>query len=211
LGRGAGRNLTGLALAPEPPGLRLIEAKRPAFLREVRPNAKRLAWVGPAPSGQQTVLGGRFHPTPQMEADAIAQGLETRFFPWLVRQDVDAIFDAVVAWRAQAVTAGFGWAYIERERVGELVLQHRLPGAFLFREQVESGGLLSYGAEFGDPAYRDRRFLEYVDQLFRGTPPAELPFEGPRRYQLAINLKTASALGLTIPQSLLLRADHVFQ
>jgi putative ABC transport system substrate-binding protein len=90
-------------------------------------------------------------------------------------------------------------------------LQHRLPGVFLFRENAEAGGLLSYGAEFGDPAYKERRLLEYVDQLLRGTPPAELPVEGPREYQLVINLKTASALGLTIPQSLLLRADAVIQ
>ena len=84
----------------------------------------------------------------------------------------------------------------------------RLPVAYGFREHVDAGGLFSYSA---DLAENFRLAARYVDKILRGAKPADLPVEQPTRFQLIINLKTAKALGLTIPQSLLLRADEVIQ
>ena len=87
-------------------------------------------------------------------------------------------------------------------------LTHRLPSTYVIREYAEAGGLMSYGANIID---NFRRVATYVDKILKGANPAELPFEQPTKYALAINLKTAKALGLTVPQSLLLRADHVIE
>lgn len=207
-----GRNATGRTFAPEEGMLDLI-AKRFALLREVAPNATRLSWVGggrgtPLP----TVSGGRLEVAAQLEVAAAALGFETTFHPWVARQDYDAVFGGVVDSRAQAVaTVAIGWPYVERQRVAEFLLRHRIPSMHPYREMAESGGLLSYGADFADPAYVDRRAAEFADRLLRGTPPAELPVEGPRQYLLVVNLKTANELGLMIPPSLLLQADSVLR
>jgi putative ABC transport system substrate-binding protein len=96
----------------------------------------------------------------------------------------------------------------EGRRLADLALRHRLPTMFERRENVESGGLMSYGADFPDMF---RRSAAYVDKILRGAKPADLPVEQPTKFELVINLKTAKALGLTIPPSLLLRADAVIQ
>jgi putative tryptophan/tyrosine transport system substrate-binding protein len=93
-----------------------------------------------------------------------------------------------------------------RTRLADLAARRRLPVAYGNRESVEAGGLMSYGPSFLD-SYR--RAATYVDQILKGAKPAELPVEQPTKYELVINMKTAKALGLTIPQSVLLRADHV--
>ena len=95
-----------------------------------------------------------------------------------------------------------------RTRVAEVAAKNRLPAIFGFREFVESGGLMSYGADLPD-LYR--RAATYVDKIFKGTKPADLPVERPATFELVINLKAAKALGLTIPQSVLLRATEVIQ
>jgi putative ABC transport system substrate-binding protein len=91
-------------------------------------------------------------------------------------------------------------------RIAALLLKHRLPAVFPFREHVEDAGLVSYGVNL---ATLFRRAARYVDKILRGAKPADLPVEQPTTFELLINLKTAKALGLTIPQSLLLRADQV--
>jgi putative ABC transport system substrate-binding protein len=194
-----GRNATGRSFAPEQGTLDLI-AKRFTLLREVVPNAKRLAWVGGGRSAAlPTVTGGRLEVAAQVEAAAAALGFEIAFHPWPARQDYDAVFAGVVASRAQAVaTVVVGWPYVERQRLAEFLLRDRIPSVHPWREMVESGGVLSYGADFADLAYAEGCTVEFADRLLRGTPPAELPVEGPRQYLLAINLKTANALGLTI-------------
>src|SRR5262249_3927209 len=93
-------------------------------------------------------------------------------------------------------------------RINTLALQARLPTMHDFRELVEAGGLMSYGPNF---ASMFRRAAEYVDKILRGAKPGDLPVEQPTKFELVINLKTAKALGLTIPQSLLLRADQVIE
>src|SRR5262249_21754046 len=92
--------------------------------------------------------------------------------------------------------------------IAQLLLKHRLPGVFPFPAYPQNGGLMSYGASFEDAP---RRAATYVDKLLRGAKPGELPIEQPRKFDLVINLKTPKALGLTIPPSLLARADEVIE
>ena len=95
-----------------------------------------------------------------------------------------------------------------RARIASLAAEHRLPGMYPDSEYVEAGGLMSYGPNYSD---QHRRAAIFVDKILKGAKPADLPIEQPTKFELAINLKTAKALGLTIPQSLLVRADEVIQ
>ncbi|TMK82450.1 MAG: hypothetical protein E6G47_00315 [Actinobacteria bacterium] len=123
--------------------------------------------------------------------------------------DLRKAFDAIVRERAGAVAVFPGpalWSY--RGQIAALALQNRLPTMYLYRDGPESGGLMSYG-----PNLREswRGAARYVDKILRGAKPADLPVEQPTKFELVINLKTAKALGITIPQSLLLRAEEVLQ
>jgi putative tryptophan/tyrosine transport system substrate-binding protein len=95
-----------------------------------------------------------------------------------------------------------------RERLTALMTEHRLPAVYLSREFVDAGGLMSYAPSVADLF---RRAATYVDKILKGTKPADLPVEQPTKFELVINLKTAKALGLTIPQSILQRADEVIE
>ena len=98
--------------------------------------------------------------------------------------------------------------FTERQRVAELAREHRLAGMYSTREYAEAGGLMSYAARLSE---QFRRAAYYVDKILRGASPATLPIESPSHYELVINLTTAKALGLTIPESFLLRADVVIE
>ncbi len=98
--------------------------------------------------------------------------------------------------------------FAQRERIVDLAAKNRLPGIFEWREFAEAGGLLSYGTNI---TAMHRRLATYVDRILKGAKPADLPVEQPTKFELVINLKTAKALGLKIPQSLLVRADQVIQ
>ena len=97
---------------------------------------------------------------------------------------------------------------LQRERIVALAAQHRLPGIFEWREFAEAGGLLSYGANIADMY---RRLASYVDKILKGAKPGDLPVEQPTKFELVINLKTAKALGLTIPPTFLFQADEVIK
>jgi putative ABC transport system substrate-binding protein len=99
-------------------------------------------------------------------------------------------------------------SYYHRTRIADLAAKHRLPTMHGVRGYVDAGGLMSYWANQAD-LYR--RFASYVDRILRGAKPGDLPIEQPTKFELVINLKTAKALGLTIPQSLLARADEIIR
>jgi putative ABC transport system substrate-binding protein len=110
---------------------------------------------------------------------------------------------------AQALLVlAFGAYIAERQRIAALALRHQLPTMFNVRDHAEAGGLLSYGTDFNDLS---RRGAAYVDKILKGAKPADLPVEQPTKFELVINLKTAKALGPTIPSSLLQRADQVIE
>ena len=96
----------------------------------------------------------------------------------------------------------------ERRRIATLAIAARLPTMYGLREHAEDGGLMSYGINLRESF---RRAADYVDKIFKGTKPGDLPVELPTKFELVINLKTAKAIGLTIPESFLLRADEVIE
>ena len=109
---------------------------------------------------------------------------------------------------ALVVLAGLARSTEHRKRIADLAVKSRLPMMSVSREGVEAGGLMSYGTNFSDMY---RRAATYVDKILRGAKPSDLPVEQPTKFELVINLKTAKALGLTIPPTVLLRADHVIE
>jgi putative ABC transport system substrate-binding protein len=116
---------------------------------------------------------------------------------------------AAVRERAEALMVlGDPMFFINSRRLIEAAARHRLPAIWEWREFVDAGGLMAYGPQLDD---LNRRAATYVDRILRGAKPGELPVEQPTKFDLAINLKTAKALDLTIPSSLLLQADHLVQ
>lgn len=203
-----GRNVTGQTFIAGTE----IATKRMTLLKQIAPEAKRLAYlVSSAIPALLTVSGGRFDFGAAFEAGAKGLGFESRIQVLPLPQHLDAAFSEMLAWRAQAVTAGDGWHRAVPKQVAELLLRHRLPSAFLTREMVDAGGLLSYGVGRTEASYADARLADYVDRVLRGAAPATLPVEQPNRYELVINMKTAKALGLTVPQPLLIQADELVE
>lgn len=201
-----GRNVTGQSLIAGTD----IAVKRMSLLKQVAPNARRLAYLVPGVDpAYLTVKGGRYGTTEAFEAAARNLGFEPRIQRMLSAQGLEAAFSEMLAWRVQAVTAGVGWHQAVPNQVSELLLRHHLPSAFLTREMVDAGSLLSYGVGRTEAGYADLRLADYVDRVLRGTAPATLPVEQPRRYELVINMRTAKALGLTIPQRILVQADEL--
>jgi putative ABC transport system substrate-binding protein len=123
--------------------------------------------------------------------------------------DIESAFVALANARVDAVIVAIGSiTFLHRERIAQLALEHRLPSMFQLREFVAAGGLMSYGESLFD-FYR--RAASYVDKIFKGAKPADLPVEQPTRLFLVINRKTAQAIGTAIPVPLLVRADEVIE
>jgi putative ABC transport system substrate-binding protein len=148
----------------------------------------------------------------QSEATARALGItlqKTHLEPWMSAEQWDMAFAALRKDGVGAVTVMEGPVYvIQAPQIVAAALKHGLPTAFAFRPQAEAGGLMSYGANV---TTMWRRSAYFVDRIFRGAKPGDLPIEQPTEFELTINLKTAKALGITIPSSLRLRADHVIE
>jgi putative ABC transport system substrate-binding protein len=191
-----GGNVTGLSqqLTPE------IRAKQLQLLKETLHRLARVAVLhSPA-----TTVGLR-----EYEAAGQALGIRAQFVEVRGRDDLGRAFTAMARDRVDALLVpGDTFLFTERQRVTELARAHRLPGIYSLREFTELGGLMSYSARITE---QFRRAAVYVDKILRGASPAALPVESPSHYELVINLKTAKALGLTIPPALLVRADELIQ
>jgi putative ABC transport system substrate-binding protein len=146
----------------------------------------------------------------EMEGAARSQRLQLQSVEVVRAEDLDRAFSAVTNQRAQALIlpAGNPVGFAKRGQIASFAQRNRLPSMYGVKEYVDAGGLMSYGPS--NPDIR-RRAAIYVDKILKGAKPADLPVEQPTKFELVINLKTAKALGLTIPQSLLLQADKVIE
>jgi len=124
-------------------------------------------------------------------------------------EEFDSAFAAMARERAEGLLVAGGSTFlVHRTRLAELAVRSKLPTMWSYRETVEAGGLMAYAVNMADFV---SRAAEYVDKILKGAKPADLPVERPTKFELIINLKTAKALGITIPPSLLLRADEVIR
>ena len=194
-----GGTVTGLsALSPETSGKRL------ELLREVVPGLSRVALLW-NPDSRGNLLDYK-----ETEAAARSLHVELQSVELFRGEDLDRAFSTVTKGRAQAliVPVGNPITVARKDKVAHFAQRSRLPSIYGVREYVDAGGLMSYGPSTADLF---RRAATYVDKILKGAKPADLPVEQPTKFELVINLKTAKALGLTIPPSLLQRADHVIQ
>jgi putative ABC transport system substrate-binding protein len=192
-----GGNVTGLSLeATDTVGKRL------ELLREVMPGLRRMAIMLKAGSSETALE------LSEVQAAAHTLGLEVVPFEIKQAEDIDPAFEALKAQADALYVVGDNLIVANRTRIVSLALGARLPTSFNTRDVVQAGGLMSYGPSFPDLF---RRAAEYVDKILHGTKPGDIPVEQPTKFDLAINLKTAKALGLTVPPSLLARADEVIE
>ena len=192
-----GGNITGSSyLFPE------IVAKRFELLKETLPVTRVAVLVNPANPVHGLVLK-------EIEVAARVLALELQHVEVRDPNEFDRAFSAMTKKRADAlVVLDDGMFVHHRARIANLALKSRLPTMYGLREEVEAGGLMAYGVNLPDLA---RRAAVFVDKILKGAKPVDLPVEQPTRFELVVNLKTAKALGLTIPPSVLIRADEVIQ
>jgi len=193
-----GGNITGLAVL-----MTDLAPKELELLVSAVPMAKRIAvlWNPDAPS----------HAPALKAVEEAGRMLRVQLQPVVVRTaaELEGAFAAMARARAQAVLVlGTAIFLAERQRMAELAIKHRLPTMSNLKDAVEAGGLMSYSPNWDD-LYR--RGAIYVDRILKGAQPADLPVEQATKFELVINLKTAKAIGLTIPQSVLARADELIQ
>ena len=193
-----GGNITGISIVSTD-----LAAKRVQLLREVLPTATAVAVLA--------LKGGPATPlfVEQIRTAAQQLGMAVVVQEENEPQALALAFSAMARAQAQGlIVQSSPFTSDNAKRIAELAAQHRLSSILEFRAAVDAGGLLSYGPNLSE---MHRRAALYVDRIFKGAKPADLPVEQPTKFELVINLKTAKALGITIPQSLLLRADEVIQ
>jgi putative ABC transport system substrate-binding protein len=193
-----GGNVTGLSfMAPE------LGGKRLQLLKEILPGLSRVAvlWNAANPYASLVVR--------EMEIAATTLGVQLQSLVVRGPDDFAGALAAAATGRAGALTAVEDPLTItKRTQIVDFAAKSRLPAIYGVKEFVDAGGLMSYGVHLGD-LYR--RAAAYVDKILKGAKPADLPVQQPTKFEFVINLKTAKALGLTIPPSVLLRADEVIQ
>jgi putative ABC transport system substrate-binding protein len=191
-----GRNITGLTSISGD-----LTAKRLQLVRELLPNISRVAILvrESSPTAAQYIQESR--------AAARILGLELQLLTERNPAELPGIFAAVQKSSALVVADDAEFTALRAE-IAELALKYQLPTVFGFREMVEVGGLMAYGASFGD-LYR--RAAAHVHKIIRGAKPADIPVEQPTKFEFWLNMRTAKALGLTIPPSLLVRADELIE
>jgi len=180
-----------------------LVGKRLELLKEAVPKISRVAVMAyPGHPGEEREL---------KETQLTAQALKTALHYLSVTNsaDIDKAFGMIAKEHADAILAfPDPITMSHRTQIAEFALKRRLPSVFGWKDYVEAGGLMSYGPNLGESW---RRVAVYVDKILKGTKPADLPVERPAKFEFIINLKTANALGLTIPQSVLYRADKVIK
>ena len=197
LARPAG-NITGLTIqSPE------LAGKRLQLLKEAVPHLTRVAvlWDPTEPGRRELVK--------ETEAASPTLGLQLQTLAARSPQEIDSAFAAMTRERAGALVVLTDSIFTnQRRQIAELATKRRLPSIFMTLEYAEAGGLMAYSANFLDV---QRRAATFVDKILKGAKPADLPIEQPTKFDFVINLKTAKALGLTIPPSMLLQADRVIE
>ena len=198
LGRPGG-NVTGTTFTPSPQ----LFAKQLQILKEAVPRVSRVAFLlNPADTSFAPQIK-------EVEVAARSLGIRLQRLETRGLEELDSAFAAMARERADALLVLAGSTFLAyRTRLAELAIKGRLPMMCSFREMVEAGGLMSYAVNMVDFI---GRAAVYVDKILEGAKPADLAMEQPSSFELVINLKTAKAIGLTIPQSLLLRADELIQ
>jgi putative ABC transport system substrate-binding protein len=193
-----GGNVTGLGGLAEG-----LIGKSLQLLKQAVPHAQRIGvLINPDFSTHNAVQ-------PDIVATAQRLGMQLRWVSMRTQQDMDGAFTALAAERPDAVMLlGQPFVLTHRSRIAALALEHRLPMYSQFQELTHAGVLMSYGWRIEDEV---RRLPYYLDRILKGTPPGDLPVEQPTRFYLVLNRKTATALGLTLPQSLLLQATEVVE
>ena len=193
-----GGNVTGLTFTAGPE----IAGKYLELLKEAVPKLSRVAVLSGAAGYTAAYFG-------EMEAAARGLGLTLQVYDIRDPKEYEGAFAAMSKARAEALLVlATGLNFTHLRRIADLAAKSRLPAVYAFRESVEAGGLMAYATNI--PAMF-RRAATYVDKIFKGAKPGDLPVEQPTKFDLIINLKTAKALGLTIPPSLLMRAEEVIQ
>lgn len=194
-----GGNVTGVAFSV---GIDII-GKELQVLTEAVPRIRSVALlVNPANPGHALARD-------KAKADARALGLSLQFLEARAPTDFDGVFAAMGKDRADALlVVADSMFQAHRAQLAELALRQKVPSVFAFREYVDAGGLMSYGPNL---ASQYRQAAAYVDRILRGARPAELPVEQPTKFELVVNARTARALGLTLPPSVLLQASHVVE
>ena len=180
-----------------------LTARQVQILAQMAPGIRHVAIMGnptnPATAGQQA----------EGEAAARALGMTARFVPILQPERIASALADAVGQGADGLVVVPDPAFLTRRKeIADMALARRLPSIYARREAVAAGGLAAYGASL---SHQIGRAMVYADRVLKGARPAELPVEQPTGLELVINLKTARALGLTIPQALLLQADEVIQ
>ena len=193
-----GGNVTGASLFTSE-----LEPKKLALLRELVPKAPLIAMlVNPTNPSAETDIE-------DVRKAAAAVGQQIFLLRASSERDIDAAFDAVVQQGANALLVAHDPIFFSRrDQFVALAARHAIPAIFEFREFVVAGGLMSYGSRITE---NYRLAGNYASRILKGANPADLPVQQPTKFELAINLKTAKALGLTVPPSLLTRADEVIE